>query len=224
MSNEDIIIKIEENNQVLKNYIDKYEKYMPANDKVSNFEKDNIKAQNNSSNSESSSNSEQTGNNSKDSSNSYNTNNIVNPSKTNNSSNTSSSTSKNYDKKDSSVDISKQKSEDEIISNYVSTMYSLKNEFVTKLKELEIIVKKEYYELPEDKRNVENKKNLALKYFYYVSNLEKTCDKKVSDNLEELEKELNQIDADTAIVKDIMTIYENEKALQKAYYLSLLKK
>ena len=85
-------------------------------------------------------------------------------------------------------------------------------------------VKKEFSELTEDKRNFENKKNLALKYFDYVSNLEKTCDKKVSDNLEELEKELNQIDADTAIVKDIMTIYENEKALQKAYYLSLLKK
>lgn len=195
ISNEDISIRIEENDQILKNLMSKYEKYIPANEidldtnnKASFPEKD-LKEEN------------------KDIS--------------------DTKQEKKHDLKydnsgDSSKNVNKQNSEDEIISKYVTNMYSLKNTFVAKLKELETTVYNEYSKIPIDERNFESKKNLALKYFDYVSSLEKLCDEEVFKNMKELEKELKGINADTSIVNDIKNVYENEKTLQKAYYLALI--
>lgn len=206
MSDEDISVKIEENHRLLQEYMNKYEKYIPTDEIESNDDKLSSLDRENSPTTDS-------GNSTLEN----------DKKKSQNDTNNENTKRSNVEKQDKNVNSSSEKSEDEIIGKYIANMYSLKNEFTVKLKELEESALKEYSELPENKRNFENKKNLALKYLDYVSNLEKSCDKRVSQNLEELKKELKEINADTSIVKDVMTIYENEKALQKAYYISLIK-
>lgn len=206
MSDEDISVKIEENHKLLQEYMNKYEKYIPTDEIESNDDKLSSLDRENSPTTDS-------GNSTLEN----------DKKKSQNDTNNENTERSNVEKQDKNVNSSSEKNEDEVIGKYIAIMYSLKNEFTVKLKELEESALKEYSELPENKRNFENKKNLALKYLDYVSNLEKSCDKKVSQNLEELKKELKEINADTSIVKDVMTIYENEKALQKAYYISLIK-
>lgn len=203
ISNEDISIRIDENDQILKNIMNKYGKYIPDDEKdmdmdmdtdnEASFPEEDLKEENK----------------------------IIT---INNAKQENKQDKKQDDKLEkSSKNATKQKSEDEIISKYVTAMYSLKNTFVAKLEELETTVYNEYLKIPVNERNFESKKNLAFKYFDYVSNLEKLCDEEVSKNMKELEKELKEINADTSIVNDIKNVYENEKTLQKAYYLALLK-
>ena len=216
LSDEDITIKIEENNNTLENYISKYEKYIPTDEKISPSIVDTSPKQE----AAKSKTEDNITNNTQEKTTSDN--NETKPEKTKdaatekNTDNTAEAATEKIENKQAV------KTEDEIISSYVSVMYSLKNEFVTLLKELETKVYKEYLEIPKEERDLDSKKDLVLKYYDYVANLEKDCDKKVEDTLNKLKSELKEINADTAIIKDIKAIYENEKVLQKAYYIGLL--
>ncbi|QSX05267.1 hypothetical protein JYG23_11350 [Sedimentibacter sp. zth1] len=140
-----------------------------------------------------------------------------------NSSNTNLTNSKESVESEVALENDDNNKADEIINNYVVQMYLVKKQFVNSLSELEEKIYKEYIELPKEDRDFEHKKSIVLKNYNYVSKLEKQCDKTVNEIVNNLEEELEEIKADTEIVDAIKKVYENEKALKKAYYISLLK-
>lgn len=112
---------------------------------------------------------------------------------------------------------------DDIISEHISKMYSLKSYYLGQIGGLESQAKAEYKALPKDKRTISAKKNLISKYYSKASSLESQCDSQVYDVLASLKSELKKHNEDTSIVDKIKSSYENEKSLKKAYYFNLLK-
>ncbi len=119
----------------------------------------------------------------------------------------------------------KQKSEkvEKVISDKVIELYSLKAYYLGQLGQMEAMVKKEYSLLPEGKKNLIGKQALVSKYMGRATSLLNQCDSQVNELLSSLKNELKANGADTSIINTIKSSYENEKALKKAYYLSLMK-
>lgn len=113
--------------------------------------------------------------------------------------------------------------EKEIISKYVNQMFAVKLEFTNYLNDVEKQVYDDYVKLAKEDRDLEHKKDIILKYYNYVADLEKKCDLKVEQIIKALKKELENQKMSTSIVDDIKKVYENEKALKKAYYIKLYK-
>lgn len=111
---------------------------------------------------------------------------------------------------------------DELIGDKVIELYSLKAYYLGQLGQLEATVRREYGALPEAKKNLIGKKELAAKHIGTANALLSQCDAKVSELLSALQSDLRDIGADTSIIKTIRDAYENEKALKKAYYLKLM--
>lgn len=112
---------------------------------------------------------------------------------------------------------------DKLIGDKVIEIYSLKAYYLGQLGQLEAAVKNDYSALPENKRNLVGKKELVSKYMGRATSLMNQCDAKVESVLSELKSGLERYKADTSIIKRIRSAYENEKALKKAYYMSLVK-
>ena len=112
---------------------------------------------------------------------------------------------------------------DKLIGDKVIEIYSLKAYYLGQLGQLEAAVKSDYYALPESKRNIVGKKELVSKYMGRATSLMGQCDSRVESVLSELKSGLDSYGADTSIIKRIRSAYENEKALKKAYYMSLIK-
>lgn len=111
---------------------------------------------------------------------------------------------------------------DKLIGDKVIELYSLKAYYLGQLGQIEASVKKDYIAMPEEKRNLVGKQELATKYMGTALSLMNQCDAQVNELLSGLEKSLKKLNGDTAIIKTIRDAYENEKALKKAYYLKLL--
>ncbi|MBQ2932756.1 MAG: hypothetical protein IJE62_07990 [Clostridia bacterium] len=111
---------------------------------------------------------------------------------------------------------------EQLIGDKVIELYSMKAFYLGKLGQIEAKVRKEYAQLPKEKKNLIGKKDLATKYMGTATSLLKQCDTEVGKLIADLEKELKKFKADTSIIKTIKDAYENEKALKKAYYLKLL--
>ena len=99
----------------------------------------------------------------------------------------------------------------------------MKAYYLGQLGQLEAAVKSDYSALPENKRNIIGKKELVSKYMGRATSLMSQCDSRVESVLSELKSGLESYGADTSIIKRIRSAYENEKALKKAYYMSLVK-
>ena len=112
---------------------------------------------------------------------------------------------------------------DKLIGDKVIEIYSLKAYYLGQLGQLEAAVKSDYSALPESKRNIVGKKELVSKYMGRATSLMSQCDSRVESVLSELKSGLDSYGADTSIIKRIRSAYENEKALKKAYYMSLVK-
>ena len=111
---------------------------------------------------------------------------------------------------------------DALIGDKVIELYSLKAYYLGQLGQMEAAVKKEYVKLPKEERNLVGKQALVNKYMNTALALLSQCDKQVEELLSELKGGLEDLNADTSIIKTIRSAYENEKTLKKAYYLSLL--
>lgn len=111
---------------------------------------------------------------------------------------------------------------DKLIGDKVIELYSLKAYYLGQLGQIEASVKKDYIAMPQEKRNLVGKQELATKYMGTALSLMNQCDAQVNELLSGLEKSLKKLNGDTAIIKTIRDAYENEKALKKAYYLKLL--
>jgi hypothetical protein len=53
--------------------------------------------------------------------------------------------------------------------------------------------------------------------------MESNCDKEVANVLSVLDAQLKALNGDTQIITILRDAYENEKAVKKAYYISLYK-
>lgn len=111
---------------------------------------------------------------------------------------------------------------DELIGDKVIELYSLKAYYLGQLGQMEATVKREYLELPKEKKNVIGKTEIVERHMGTAMSLLSQCDTQVSELLSELERDLKKSDADTSIIKTIRDAYEKEKALKKAYYLKLM--
>ncbi|MCI2106843.1 MAG: hypothetical protein LKK00_09045 [Intestinimonas sp.] len=110
----------------------------------------------------------------------------------------------------------------EVVSRYVAQMYTIKAQFLGKLNQLYEAAKSDYLALPAAERTDSKKRSIAMHYAVEASAMESDCDDQVNAVLESLTAELKQCGADISIVDTIRQSYEDQKALKKAYYMSLL--
>ncbi len=111
---------------------------------------------------------------------------------------------------------------DALIGDKAIELYSLKAYYLGQIGQMEAAVKKEYAKLPKEEKNLVGKQALVNKYMSTALALLSQCDAQVEELLAELKGDLEELNADTTIIKTIRNAYENEKTLKKAYYLSLL--
>ncbi|MBR2916152.1 MAG: hypothetical protein IKC07_00940 [Clostridia bacterium] len=113
---------------------------------------------------------------------------------------------------------------DKFIADNVIQLYSYKAYYLGQLGQIEKAAFADYRALPKKDRNLVSKQSIVDKYIGTANALLIECDGKVNSIIAKLEKKLIENNMDTSIVKQIKKSYEEEKALKKAYYMSLLKK
>ena len=118
---------------------------------------------------------------------------------------------------------SEKKEIDEFIAEKIIQLYSYKAYYLGQLGQIEKSAKKDYLALSPKDRNLVSKQSIVDKYIGVANALLIECDAKVHATLKNLEKKLLEKNMDTAIITKINSSYEEEKALKKAYYMSLLK-
>ena len=111
----------------------------------------------------------------------------------------------------------------EIVSKKIIEFYSLKAYYLGQLGQLESQVIADYTALPDSKKNLVGKQEIASKYMSVATSLLSQCDARVDTLLKELEASIKEVDGDLSIITTIKNAYENEKNLKKSYYMSKLK-
>lgn len=125
--------------------------------------------------------------------------------------------------KTSSVSPAKKKELDDFIASNIIQLYSYKAYYLGQLGQIEKSAKADYIALPNKDRTLVSKQAIVDKYLGVANALLVECDSKVSSIMSSIEKKLKENNMDTSIVGQIKDSYEEEKALKKAYYMSLLK-
>ena len=110
---------------------------------------------------------------------------------------------------------------DQKISEYIAQLYICKNDFMTKLANLEQMIQDEFYALPQSEWNIPNKQRIITSYIGKVGQWEKDCDTKVYAILDQIKDTLIAADRDTEIVNKIEENYLNEKRIKKAEYMHI---
>ena len=103
----------------------------------------------------------------------------------------------------------------------VGEIYVLRASFVGQLDGLLQQAKAEYSALSPEQRE-KQKSSLTSKYIGLAGNLESSCDSQMEAILSRIQKHLKETGGDTSLIKEIRKVYENEKALKKSYYMSMM--
>ncbi len=110
------------------------------------------------------------------------------------------------------------KDKDRIISQYMSELYRLQNEYTAKA-EATIAEGASYYEsIKKHPQDAAARANTITKFTSVVRNLEKECDSKVESVIKNMTADLASIGADTSIIQSVRATYANEKQLKLSYY------
>ena len=117
----------------------------------------------------------------------------------------------------------KKKEIDDYIAQNIIQLYSYKAYYLGQLGQIEKAAKADYKALPVKERDLVSKQAIVDKYLGTANALLIECDNKVHSIMSSIEKRLKENNMDTSIVNQIEKSYEEEKALKKAYYMSLLK-
>ncbi len=117
--------------------------------------------------------------------------------------------------------VKNEKDYDTLIAQQIAKMYVLKSQYINYLKSIEQSVIDDYNALPENQKNATGKRSVIMSYYKKGLSLEAECDAKVEIVLADLEKILIEAGRDKSLISTIRTAYENEKTLQKSYYLSI---
>ncbi len=107
---------------------------------------------------------------------------------------------------------------DSIVANYVQQVYGLKAYYIGALGQLEGEMRSVYVNSGRDKTKIAG---IVQSYMPRIGSLESECDGKIASLLASMRSELSAVGADTSIADTIYDAYLNEKALKKAYYLSM---
>lgn len=103
----------------------------------------------------------------------------------------------------------------------VGEIYVLRASFVGQLDGLLQQAKAEYSALSPEQRE-KQKSSLTSKYIGLAGSLESSCDSQMEAILSRIQKHLKETGGDTSLIKEIRKVYENEKALKKSYYMSMM--
>lgn len=110
------------------------------------------------------------------------------------------------------------KDKDRIISQYMSELYRLQNEYTAKA-EATIAEGASYYEsIKKHPQDAAARASTITKFTSVVRNLEKECDSEVETVIKNMTADLNAIGADTSIIESVRATYANEKQLKLSYY------
>ncbi len=123
-----------------------------------------------------------------------------------------------------SVKDNKKNELDEFIADNIIKLYSYKAYYLGQLGQIEKAAFADYKALPAKERTLVSKQAIVEKYIGTANALLTECDERVHKIMDTVEKKLKENKMDTSIVGKINSSYEEEKALKKAYYMSLLNK
>ena len=110
------------------------------------------------------------------------------------------------------------------LSVALAKVYVLREEFLLKLDALQAEALAEYGALPEEERSASKLTGLVGKYLSKGLDLEKQCDKKMDEILNELESLITENNGDSSLPQTVFDAYVEEKSLKKALYMEKLKK
>ncbi len=113
---------------------------------------------------------------------------------------------------------------DDFIADNIIQLYSYKAYYLGQLGQIEKAAIADYKVLSPKDRTVVSKQAIVDRYIGTANALLVECDGKVHKIMDTLSKKLKENKMDTSIVDKINSSYEEEKALKKAYYMSLLNK
>jgi hypothetical protein len=108
------------------------------------------------------------------------------------------------------------------IKELVAELYVLRTSYTASLDALIQQATEEYKALPESEQTKSAKKKILLKYVDQASSMETQCDAQVNAIITELKPLLKKTGGDLSLIDEIKKIYNQEKSLKKAYYMSIV--
>lgn len=115
-----------------------------------------------------------------------------------------------------------QQNYDPELAGMIGEIYALRTSFTGQLDQLLAEAKQEYIAVPENQRD-KQKPVILNKYIKKAGGLEANCDGQMNEILGRMKTHLKKTGGDASLTGEIQKVYENEKALKKAYYMSLAK-
>lgn len=115
-----------------------------------------------------------------------------------------------------------QQTYDAELAAMVGEIYALRSSFTGQLDGLLRQAKSEYAAMSPTEWE-KNKKAFVSKYIGLAGGLESSCDSQMEEILGRIESHLKKTGGNTALVKEIRKVYENEKALKKSSYMDMLR-
>ena len=109
--------------------------------------------------------------------------------------------------------------EQELVNSCVAELYACKIDIMEVLAELKKEAVNEWNALPEEKRTKTAMQEIGLAGLEKCYDLEVEVDAQVEEILERYRTRLDAVGGDTAILKELWNYYEDEKAVEKAYYM-----
>ncbi len=114
--------------------------------------------------------------------------------------------------------VEKQSSKDEIINKYVAQLYALETAFEGRSEALISEGRAYFLEKRKTMGGIEARSSTIAAFSSRVRGVQSDCDRKVAQVLENLEKELKDINTDTAVIDTIKSAYSDKKQLKLSYY------
>lgn len=111
----------------------------------------------------------------------------------------------------------------DLIRKHIDELLSVKSTFDNKLQALIEKAKQEFIALPPEARTTDNKIKIGLKYMDQTLSLENQADAEIYGVISHLELELKKYNYETSVIEEIKKYYEQQKELQRTYYMSKLK-
>lgn len=107
------------------------------------------------------------------------------------------------------------------LARCIAEIYVMKTEYTAWLESTHQAAIDEFVALPVEQQTTARKYEIGMRYMRAGLAKEDECDRKMADLEGEILALLRELGEDTALVTEIQTAYEEEKALKKAYYLGL---
>ena len=109
----------------------------------------------------------------------------------------------------------------EKLAEYIAKIYVMEEEYTGWLDQANQNAIDEYNALPAGEKTAASKFTIGMKYLAIAKDMEKECDAEMAALEEDIRTVLIQLGESTALADEIHSVYLEEKAAKKAYYLGL---